>query len=114
MAVRLRDQKKLMTGPRAIQNLGVDKRHLPVLIIKLVVAKKGVVHHTGLIIIAVIAVWALVLYFLISKNILKIKTPFSPKQPTVELKTEYKNPFNKETQFVNPFDQTKNPFAVAE
>ena len=77
------------------------------------VTKKGVVHHTGLIIIAVIAVWALVLYLLISKNILKVKTPFTEKEPTVELKTEYSNPFDKNTQYINPFDQTKNPFAVA-
>lgn len=78
------------------------------------VLKKGVVHHTGLIIIAVVAIWALVLYFLVSNNIIKLKIPSLKKEPTkVELKTEYKNPFNKETQFVNPFDGTKNPFAVA-
>lgn len=79
------------------------------------VLRKGVVHHTGLIIIVIIAVWALVLYLLISKNIIKFKTPFSKKEPSkVQLQTEYKNPFNKDTQFVNPFDKTKNPFAVAE
>lgn len=78
------------------------------------VLKKGVVHHAGLIIIAIVVFWTLVLYFLISKNIIKLKVPFLKKEPTkVELKTEYKNPFNKDTQFVNPFDQTKNPFAVA-
>ncbi|MEK7561298.1 MAG: hypothetical protein AAB541_00340 [Patescibacteria group bacterium] len=79
------------------------------------VLKKGVVHHAGLIIIAIVVFWALVLYFLVSKNIIKLKTPFTQKEPTaVELKTDYKNPFNKETQYVNPFDQTKNPFAVAQ
>lgn len=31
----------------------------------------------------------------------------------VELKTEYKNPFDKNTQYVNPFDEYKNPFVVA-
>lgn len=30
----------------------------------------------------------------------------------VELKSEYKNPFDKETQYVNPFNQYKNPFVV--
>ena len=31
------------------------------------------------------------------------------KQPTVEVKTEYQNPFDKKTQYVNPFDQYKSP-----
>lgn len=37
---------------------------------------------------------------------------FQKKQPTVTLKTEYNNPFNKETQYVNPFEKYKNPFVV--
>lgn len=74
--------------------------------------KKGVVHPTSLLVVVVVVIWATVLYFLVSKNILKI--PSLQKEATpVELKTEYKNPFDKKTQFVNPFDQTKNPFAVA-
>ena len=78
------------------------------------VLKKGVVHHAGLIIIVIVLFWALVLYFLVSKNIIKLKIPSLKKEPAaVELKTDYSNPFDKETQFVNPFDQTKNPFAVA-
>lgn len=35
-----------------------------------------------------------------------------PKKPAVEIKTSYKNPFNKETQYVNPFDKYKNPFVT--
>ncbi|MDO8619002.1 MAG: hypothetical protein Q7R49_03625 [Candidatus Daviesbacteria bacterium] len=38
--------------------------------------------------------------------------PFLQNGPKVDLKTEYKNPFNKETQFVNPFNKYKNPFVV--
>ena len=34
----------------------------------------------------------------------------SPVKPTVTLKTETKNPFNKDTQFVNPFETYKSPF----
>lgn len=34
------------------------------------------------------------------------------KKPTVTLKTEYNNPFNKEVQYVNPFEKYKNPFVV--
>lgn len=37
---------------------------------------------------------------------------FQKKQPTVTLKTEYNNPFNKESQYVNPFEKYKNPFVV--
>jgi predicted PurR-regulated permease PerM len=50
-----------------------------------------------------------------------IKVPLSPtsittilqKKPTVQLKTEYNNPFAKETQYVNPFEKYKNPFVVS-
>ena len=74
--------------------------------------KKGVVHLLPVIIIVVIVAAA---WLVVAKFILKGKLPFfDKKEPTkVELKTEYQNPFNKKTQFVNPFDQTKNPFAVA-
>ena len=33
--------------------------------------------------------------------------------PQVSIKKEYKNPFDKKTQYVNPFDTYKNPFVVA-
>jgi len=47
-----------------------------------------------------------------------IKIPALPflnlfqKKASVELKKDYKNPFNKETQYVNPFETYKNPFTV--
>lgn len=34
----------------------------------------------------------------------------SSKEPKVQLKKEYKNPFSKDTQYVNPFSKYKNPF----
>ncbi len=43
----------------------------------------------------------------------KLKTQLNQllkKEPTVALKTEVKNPFDKETQYVNPFDTYKSPF----
>ena len=47
---------------------------------------------------------------------LKIKIPGNPldllNKPSVTLKKEYKNPFSKETQYVNPFETYKNPFVV--
>jgi len=47
-----------------------------------------------------------------------IKVPGNPlpvfqKKVQVQIKTEYKNPFAKETQYINPFDEYKNPFVVA-
>ncbi len=39
--------------------------------------------------------------------------PILQKKAQVKLKTEYKNPFAKETQYVNPFETYKNPFVVA-
>lgn len=47
-----------------------------------------------------------------------LKVPSSPlkniytKKPAVEIKTSYKNPFDKETQYVNPFEKYKNPFVT--
>lgn len=40
--------------------------------------------------------------------------PFLQKKPTVSVKTDYKNPFDQETQYVNPFEEYKNPFVVAQ
>lgn len=34
------------------------------------------------------------------------------KKASVELKQEYKNPFKKETQYINPFKEYKNPFVT--
>lgn len=43
----------------------------------------------------------------------KVKTPLtSPnkQEPNVSLQTIYDNPFDKNAQYVNPFDTYKNPF----
>lgn len=72
--------------------------------------KKGIVHLFPLILIAALVITG---WFLVFKFLLKGKLPFGkPKQPTVELKTEYKNPFDKKSQYVNPIDQFKNPFTT--
>ena len=75
--------------------------------------QKGFIHLLfPLLIIAVV-----VIIFLVSKGIIKLpfslpSIPFLSNQPKVELKTEYNNPFKKETQYVNPFETYKNPFVV--
>jgi flagellar basal body-associated protein FliL len=75
----------------------------------LVASKKGIAH---LVLILVVGVLVVAFWVLIFKFVLKGKLPFLKKEePKVELKTEYGNPFNKETQYVNPFDEFKNPFA---
>lgn len=71
--------------------------------------ERGFIHHFPLLLVALLAIAAAV-FFLVSKGSLKL--PFFDKQPKVEIQTKYENPFNKETQFVNPFDQYKNPFTV--
>jgi len=68
--------------------------------------------------IAILVVILVVVIVLIGLGV--IKAPIGPistilqqqKKPMVELKTEYNNPFAKETQYVNPFDKYKNPFVV--
>lgn len=71
--------------------------------------QRGVLHLLPLILIAAVVIGAILVF----TGKLKVPSlPFGPKQPKVELKTEYKNPFDKKTQFVNPFDTYKNPFVV--
>ena len=60
--------------------------------------------------IALIAVILLVIASVLYTVVFKAR-PFGPKAPTVKLETEYKNPFNRNTQYANPFDEYKNPFA---
>lgn len=67
--------------------------------------KKG---NSIVFILALIAVAGLV-YFLIIKGV--IPNPLAPK-PQVRLNTQYSNPFDKKSQYVNPFDDYKNPFDV--
>ncbi len=62
-------------------------------------------------IIIVVSVFGLILLLLFAKGGLKkARLPFQNKTPQVELKTEYKNPFAKQSQYINPFDQYKSPF----
>ena len=73
-------------------------------------SQKGIIHLT-LPLILVIAIVAGII--LVASGTIKIPSlPFGKKETKVDLKTEYKNPFKKETQFVNPFQTYKNPFVV--
>ncbi len=79
--------------------------------------QKGVAHLLVPVFLLLVAAVAFgLLYFGVIKNPFK-NIPFINKigqqQPTADVKTDYQNPFNKETQYVNPFETYKNPFVIA-
>ncbi|TSC65905.1 MAG: Uncharacterized protein CEO21_303 [Microgenomates group bacterium Gr01-1014_80] len=73
--------------------------------------QRGIIHLLPLLLVVVLIIVGFLVYS--GKIKLPFSLPFGKKQATnVELKSEYKNPFNKETQYVNPFETYKNPFVV--
>lgn len=77
--------------------------------------QKGVINLIlPLVLLLIIGVGVFFLFYL---GIIKVPSlpflSFLQKKPSVAIKEEYKNPFKKETQFINPFQQYKNPFALA-
>lgn len=81
---------------------------------KIVNNQKGVIHLVlPLLLLLIIGagIFALI-YFGIIKNPFK-NLQFGQSGPKVSVKEEYKNPFKKETQYINPFQSYKNPFVVA-
>ena len=74
--------------------------------------KKGLIRlvkKLSPLILLVIGVGVVLVYMKVIK-LPSTSLPILQKKPSVELKTQYKNPFTKETQYVNPFDKYKNPF----
>ncbi len=74
--------------------------------------QRGVVHLILILIVIIVAIGVGV-YLVAKPQIFKSQAGSSANLPKVELKSEYKNPFDKNTQYVNPFDQYKNPFVVS-
>lgn len=76
--------------------------------------QKGIIHLLiPLLLLLVVGAGA---FFLIRFGVIKnplSRLPLSQQQPTVSVKSDYKNPFKKETQYINPFETYKNPFAIA-
>ena len=64
---------------------------------------KGIVVVFPLVIVA-----ALVVFFVLV--IQKPLTNLTKKETQIELQTQYQNPFDKDSQYVNPFSVYKNPF----
>ena len=77
--------------------------------------QKGVIHLLlPLILLLAVVGFVVLIYFGVIKNPLKnFNLPFFNNSTKVSVKEEYKNPFKKETQYVNPFQPYKNPFIVA-
>lgn len=71
--------------------------------------QRGIIHHFPLLSLVIFAAIIAVVYLYLQG---KLPLSFLQKGPKVEPKTTYENPFKKETQFVNPFDEYKNPFVV--
>lgn len=74
--------------------------------------QKGFAHLLLLILVFVVGI---VVVVLVSMGVIKLPSSLSSlvtkkSGATVQVKTEYKNPFAKESQYVNPFDQYKSPF----
>lgn len=72
--------------------------------------QRGVIHLALPLLLLLAAAIAALIYFGIIQN--PFKALFQ-KGLKVSPKTEYQNPFKKETQYVNPFETYKNPFTIA-
>lgn len=72
--------------------------------------QRGFIHLLPLLILA--ALIGAGIYFVYKGNIKLPSIPLLQTGPKVQLKSEYQNPFKKESQYVNPFDKYKNPFVV--
>ncbi len=72
------------------------------------VKDKGFAHLVLLLVVFFVLVGTVVYFLAVSG---KVSVPFISQKPTVALKTEYKNPFDKNSQYVNPFDKFKSPFS---
>lgn len=73
--------------------------------------QKGVVHLL-LPVLIVLIVAALAVYFIFFNKSFTIPglSNLGKQEPKIAVKSEYKNPFKKENQYVNPFDEYKSPF----
>ena len=75
--------------------------------------QKGIIHLLPLFVILVALGLVVFLVFTGKINLGSLKIPFLNKKPTVQLQQKYSNPFDIKTQYVNPFDEFKNPFTVS-
>ena len=69
--------------------------------------QKGIIHLLPILV--VLGLIGAVVFFLF-KDKLNISLG---KKPKVKLEESYSNPFDKESQYVNPFETYKNPFTTS-
>lgn len=74
--------------------------------------KRTIIIGLPLLLLVVGALIFVLVYFKAINNPLQ-NLPSSQTGPKVAIKKDYKNPFDKKTQYVNPFEQYKNPFVIA-
>lgn len=82
--------------------------------------QKGVIHLAVPLLLLLIlgAGFFVLIYFGVIKNPLRnipiLKSlPILQQGTSATIKEQYKNPFKKDTQYVNPFETYKNPFTTA-
>ena len=68
-------------------------------------SSSGIIHLLPLILVAGLLI---VGAFLVAR--ISLKTPTKDTKASVQLRASYANPFEKDTQYVNPFASYKNPF----
>lgn len=78
---------------------------------------KQSIHHHRIAVFSIVVFLVLLTFAVIalSKSLLPSSVittgqPAVKKEPKVPVKKEYENPFDKNTQYVNPFSTYKNPF----
>lgn len=76
--------------------------------------QKGI---SGILIIILLAALAAVALLVLSNNLTlpqldqaKVDRSVAPQEAQVTLQSKYQNPFDKNTQYTNPFSDYKNPF----
>lgn len=70
--------------------------------------QRGIIHLLPLLLLGAVLVGGA---FLVFSGKFQLSSLFS-KKANVKPQTTFENPFKQETQYVNPFDQSKNPFTV--
>lgn len=75
--------------------------------------KKGFAHLILLVVILAVTLLLISALFytkIFNKKLPSITNQNNSQEASVQIKKDYQNPFDKNTQYINPFNQTKNPF----
>ncbi|OGM32668.1 hypothetical protein A2803_01250 [Candidatus Woesebacteria bacterium RIFCSPHIGHO2_01_FULL_44_21] len=78
--------------------------------------QRGIIHLLPLVLVGVLVVVLLALAVLsggLPKSVQQTLLRSTPESVSVSLSQEYNNPFDSNSQYVNPFSTYKNPFDLA-